>query len=226
MTVGLAARRESESGHCTTAPHPPQHLHDCVIAATHPTTPLHSGAAPQCVLHIPLPPQPRPHHPHQALHHCLTHHGSFVVWLLPLTPVDYLSVPPDIKPGFADRFLRAYEARRPSASQLLLQTFLFLGFPQVPLQVLHRSPLQVPHKSHPRPRNSLHLSPSLLFLSHTMIAPSSSHRLGYIQCVPSSPPLTTPQCLSSHVLPPNASALLIQRYQRRTNHSDGVSLSP
>ncbi|CAI7842469.1 unnamed protein product [Closterium sp. NIES-54] len=91
----------------------------------------------------------------QALHHCLTHHGSAAVWLLPLTPVDYLTVPPDIKPGFADRFLRAYEARRPSTSQLLLQTFLFLGNP-----------------------------------------------------------------------PQNASALLIQRYERRTNHSDGVSLSP
>ncbi|CAI5946850.1 unnamed protein product, partial [Closterium sp. NIES-65] len=103
-----------------------------------PSLPAHHGASPR----------------DQALHHCLTHHGSSVVWLLPLTPVDYLSVPPDIKPGFADRFLRAYEARRPSASQLLLQTFLFLGFPQ------------------------------------------------------------------------NASALLIQRYQRRTNHSDGVSLSP
>ncbi|CAI5478036.1 unnamed protein product [Closterium sp. Yama58-4] len=109
--------------------------------------------------HFPsLAPSLPAHHgatPHdQALHHCLTHHGSSAVWLLPLTPVDYLTVPPDIKPGFTDRFLRAYEARRPSASQLLLQTFLFLGSPQ------------------------------------------------------------------------NSSALLIQRYQRRTNHSDGVSLKP
>ncbi|GJP58277.1 hypothetical protein CLOP_g22954 [Closterium sp. NIES-67] len=90
----------------------------------------------------------------QALHHCLTEHGATTVWLLPLTPVDYPSVPSDIKPGFADRFLRAYEARHPSAAQLLLQTFLFLGAPQ------------------------------------------------------------------------NASSPLIQRYQRRTNQSDGVSLHP
>lgn len=60
--------------------------------------------------------------------HCLSNYGEHAHWLLSLNSfLEYPVAPTDVAPGFLDRFLRDYEALSPSASQLLMQTFIVDG---------------------------------------------------------------------------------------------------
>lgn len=95
-----------------------------------------SEAHTRCCLIVAVPAFcPLPFRPHWSLRqttiHALQTFGPGSTWLAALDVDEYVAAPSDSKPGFLERYLRVYEGLNPDTSQILLQSFLFIGAPEV-----------------------------------------------------------------------------------------------
>lgn len=70
-----------------------------------------------------------------AYQHCIDHFGHENTWQAAIDIDEYPFSPVDTRPGFLSRFIKRFSEKDPTASEICMQNFLFLGKP-LPLELL------------------------------------------------------------------------------------------
>ena len=70
-----------------------------------------------------------------AYQHCIDHFGHENTWQTAIDIDEYPFSPVDTRPGFLSRFIKQFSEKHPTASEICMQNFLFLGKP-LPLELL------------------------------------------------------------------------------------------
>ena len=70
-----------------------------------------------------------------AYQHCINHFGHENTWQAAIDIDEYPFSPVDTRPGFLSRFIKRFSEKDPTASEICMQNFLFLGKP-LPLELL------------------------------------------------------------------------------------------
>ena len=121
-----------------------------------------------------------------AYQHCIDHFGQENTWQTAIDIDEYPFSPVDTRPGFFSRFIKRFSEKHPTASEICMQNFLFLGKP-LPLELLmERIWRRTPEPSNPlvkpiyKPANvRAQVHHNNIIKGHTTNAPTNELRMNH-----------------------------------------------